>query len=143
MNMEGRSPRGMDDGRANELAEDVELQRVLSDAVETAIASEWPAEKAGDILTQAAETYRDRHAVYGDNYKLVGEVMKALFPGGVMLKTPTDHNRFHILLLEVVKLTRYVQNWSRGGHDDSQLDLSVYAAMMVEIDRAARKEDGK
>ena len=90
---------------------------------------------AGDILQEAADTYKDRHAVYGDNYKLVGNAMKALFPDGLRLETPHDHNRFHILLLAVVKLTRYVQNWERGGHEDSLVDLSVYSAMLVEIDR--------
>lgn len=90
---------------------------------------------AGDVLKQATETYDERHKVYGDNYKVVGLVMAALFPDGVNLQTADDHNRFHIFFLEVVKMTRYVQNWDRGGHEDSQLDLSVYAAMLVEIDR--------
>lgn len=91
--------------------------------------------KPHDVLERAAETFRERHAVYGDNYKLVGAVMTALFPNGIILKTAQDHNRFHILMLEIVKLTRYVQNWNEGGHEDSQLDLSVYAAMLVSIDR--------
>jgi len=89
---------------------------------------------AHDILRTAAKTFEERHAVYGDNYKLVGAVMSALFPDGIVLKTVDDHNRFHILLLEIVKLTRYVQNWNNGGHADSQLDLAVYAAMLNSID---------
>lgn len=90
---------------------------------------------AARVLEQAAKTYRQRHEVYGDNFRKVGAVMAALFPEGIALRTEDDHNRFHIFMLEVVKLTRYVENWSKGGHEDSQLDLSVYAAMLVQIDR--------
>lgn len=89
---------------------------------------------AHEVLREAADTFEARHAVYGDNYKLVGAVMAALFPEGVELHTKDDHNRFHILMLEIVKLSRYVQNWDRGGHADSQLDLAVYAAMLNSID---------
>lgn len=91
--------------------------------------------KPHEVLEKASETFRERHAVYGDNYRMVGAVMTALFPSGVKLETEDDHNRFHIFMLEIVKLTRYAQNWSVGGHEDSQLDLSVYAAMLVSIDR--------
>lgn len=94
---------------------------------------------AHEVLRKAAETFEERHAVYGDNYKIVGAVMAALFPQGIELKTADDHNRFHILMLEVVKLTRYVQNWQSGGHEDSQMDLSVYAAMLVSIDNEIRQ----
>lgn len=98
---------------------------------------------AHEILQDAASTFKERHEVYGDNWRTVGRVMKALFPKGVALNTEDDHNRFHILMLEVVKLTRYVENWSSGGHEDSQLDLSVYAAMLVQIDREINaKQEG-
>lgn len=93
------------------------------------------ADKADEILDRAAETFRQRRAVYGENFRAVGRVMKALFPEGIPLKTVDDHNRFHILMLEVVKLTRYCENWSRGGHEDSQIDQSVYCAMLVQIDQ--------
>jgi len=98
---------------------------------------------AGEVLKQAAKTFDARHAVYGDNYKKVGAVMAALFPDGIFLKTEDDHNRFHIFMLQIVKVTRYAENWGRGGHADSTLDLSVYAAMLHSIDEevnARRKE---
>ena len=94
--------------------------------------------EAYKVLRQAADTYAKRNLVYGDNYKLVGNVMAALFPEGVTLRTPEDHNRFHIFMLEIVKMTRYTENWDKGGHEDSMLDLSVYAAILVEIDREAK-----
>lgn len=89
---------------------------------------------AGDLLAKAAETYRERHKVYGDNYKLVGAVMEGLFPDGLTIKTAHDWNRLHILLLLVIKQTRYVQNWATGGHQDSIHDAAVYSAMLEEID---------
>ena len=45
---------------------------------------------AGSILVEMGETFRERNKVYGDNYKRVGEVMNALFPDGVELKTVED-----------------------------------------------------
>lgn len=89
---------------------------------------------AADLLAEAAETYRARNKVYGDNFKMVGKVMLGLFPNGVTLKTPHDHNRFHILMLIIVKLTRYTVNWEGGGHADSIHDATVYAAMLEWID---------
>jgi len=98
---------------------------------------------AGDILFKGAETYRERAKVYGDNWRRVGPVMEALRPGGFDLRTPDDHNRFHILMLAVVKLTRYVENWDKGGHADSTLDLSVYAAMLNAIDAEIEVREDK
>ena len=45
---------------------------------------------AADILKEASKTFLERNKVYGDNYKSVGRVMKALFPNGVNLKTEED-----------------------------------------------------
>lgn len=90
--------------------------------------------KANEILREAALTYEERNKVYGDNYKVVGKVMAALFPSGILLKSADDHNRFHIFMLSIVKLTRYVQNWDKGGHQDSIRDNTVYSAMLEEID---------
>lgn len=92
--------------------------------------------KANEILREAATTYEERNKVYGDNYMRVGNVMAAIFPDGVMLKTPDDHNRFHIFMLGIVKLTRYAVNWDGGGHQDSIHDNTVYSAMLEEIDEA-------
>ncbi len=88
-----------------------------------------------DILREAATIFEERHKVYGDNYKKVGTVMAALFPDGLDLKTADDHNRFHILMLDVVKLTRYAENWHKGGHRDSLLDKAVYNTMLASIDQ--------
>jgi hypothetical protein len=90
--------------------------------------------KAHHILREAAGTYEERNAIYGDNYFRVGEVMRAHFPDGLFVKTADDWNRLHIFLLGVVKDTRYITNWNNGGHADSCRDATVYSAMLEEID---------
>lgn len=82
---------------------------------------------AADILEKAGSTFRTRNAVYADNYKKVGAVMKALFPQGVLIETEQDHNFYHLFELMIVKLTRFVN--SGLTHSDSIHDMAVYAAM--------------
>jgi hypothetical protein len=89
---------------------------------------------AREKLEEAVEIYKQRSVVYGNNYELVGETMKGLFPDGLTLTTAHDWDRLHIFLLIIVKLTRYVKNWKEGGHADSMEDIIVYAALMGEID---------
>lgn len=98
---------------------------------------------AADFLEDCAKTFRERNAVYGNNYLNVGNALAAMFPDGITLKTPEDHNRFHIFVLMVVKMTRYANNWNIGGHADSMHDNTVYSAMLESIDanaHAARSE---
>jgi hypothetical protein len=92
---------------------------------------------AADIMAEAAETFRERNKIYGDNYKQVGGAMEAMFPNGVTLRTPEDHNRFHLFMLAIVKMTRYANNWEQG-HQDSIRDATVYCAMLESIDEAAQ-----
>jgi hypothetical protein len=96
---------------------------------------------ADQFLEEGAATFKARHAVYGDNYRLVGKVMTGMFPDGVTLKTEDDWNRMHILLLGIVKDTRYCQNWSRGGHADSLLDGAVYRCMLLASDQEINGEE--
>jgi hypothetical protein len=91
-------------------------------------------------LEKAAAIFRDRNPTYGENWRKVGPVMTALFPEGVSLRSEMDHARFHILMLIVVKLTRYANAWEKGGHADSLDDLAVYAAMLAEIDVEASQK---
>lgn len=88
-----------------------------------------------DILIEAGETFRQRRAVYGDNWKRAGAMLQALFPNGVFLSSAMDHDSFHILSLIVVKLSRYAVSWDRGEfHQDSVHDAAVYCAMLEMID---------
>lgn len=84
-----------------------------------------------EILRSAAGTYEARNAVYGDNYKNVGNVMAALFPNGVNLGTPEQFNQWHLLELMVVKLTRFANSGLE--HEDSIHDAQVYGAMVQSL----------
>jgi hypothetical protein len=86
---------------------------------------------AAEILEEMANTYRERNAVYGDNYKRVGDVMKALFPNGVAINTAAQFNVWHLFELIVVKMTRFAN--SGLSHQDSIHDLGVYAAMVESL----------
>ncbi len=92
-----------------------------------------------ELLREAASTYEERNKLYGDNYKHFGEVMMALFQDQhVLLTSINSHNRFGVFTQIVSKLTRYAENFSSGGHDDSLLDMSVYCAMLRELDANAK-----
>lgn len=91
------------------------------------------AKSAHEILREGADTYEQRNKLYGDNYKVFGHTMLGIFPHGVTLNTIDDWNRMGILIQCAAKLTRYGQTFHSGGHRDSALDLSVYAAMLTEL----------
>jgi hypothetical protein len=92
------------------------------------------------VLKEAAEVFQQRNEIYKDAYLVVGKVTAALFPEGVTLITEEDHNRWHLLELIIVKLTRYAANWD-SGHPDSMDDLMVYGAMIQALDIAKREEE--
>lgn len=83
---------------------------------------------AAETLLNAAQVLEDRNAIYRDNYKVVGAVMAALFPGGVALQSEEQYNAWHLFELMIVKLTRFTN--SRLEHADSLDDLINYAAMI-------------
>ena len=87
-----------------------------------------------DILAKSADTFRERDKVYGRGWPRVGQVLLALFPDGVTLTTAKDHERFSQLVMLSVKLTRYANNFHKGGHQDSVHDMIVYAAILESID---------
>jgi hypothetical protein len=47
--------------------------------------------------------------------------------------TVDGFNRLGVFVQCLSKLTRYAENMNTGGHYDSALDLSVYAAMLAEL----------
>ena len=79
------------------------------------------------ILDGMAETFRGRNGVYGDNYKNVANVVKALFPNGVPSDLVTTDS-WHLFELIIVKLTRFANGNLR--HRDSIHDAGVYCAMV-------------
>lgn len=89
---------------------------------------------AAEILEQAGKTYRERNAVYGDNYLIVGKIMEILHgqgapnPAATLVGTADQFNVWHLYELLIVKLTRFAN--SGLTHQDSIRDLAVYAAMI-------------
>lgn len=85
---------------------------------------------ADEILTEMASTFKERNAVYGDNYKMVGKLMAVLFPHGVP-PTVLHSDQFHLFELKLVKLSRFAI--SNLQHQDSIHDDGVYSAMIESI----------
>lgn len=91
---------------------------------------------AGTILQRNALLFKQRNALYKDNFRMVGKVMRALFPDGPpKLETEDDYNRWHLFELAIVKLTRYTVHYNEGGHEDSINDLTVYMSMVAALDK--------
>lgn len=94
------------------------------------------AERVCNTFDEAQRVYRERNAVYKDNFRIVGRIMTAMFGWKQPdLVDENDFNRWHIFELFIVKLTRYVNNWHRGGHEDSLDDMIVYLGILKELDR--------
>lgn len=98
---------------------------------------------AGDILIEAGKVFKQRSSVYGANYHHWGVIMATLFPKGLMLKTPADFGRFGIFVQLFSKFTRYAENFTAGGHEDTSIDTSVYSAMQLELDNMFREMQSK
>lgn len=92
-----------------------------------------------EILRAAADTYAQRHQIYGENWKKIGQTLHAMFPNGIELKTVDDHVRWYYLVLKVAKLTRYANNFTKGGHRDSIHDDIVYSAMLESYDKEVQE----
>lgn len=93
-----------------------------------------------EALEEAAGIYRQRNAIYGDNYKNIGAIMRAMFPGPVTLKTEHDFRRYGVFFRMMDKMTRYAENFESGGHKDSMDDIAVYAMILQELDDIAALE---
>jgi hypothetical protein len=85
---------------------------------------------AADVLQEMADTYRERNAVYGSNYKMVGPMMRVLFPDGASAELLSS-DQFHLFELMLVKLSRFAISGLQ--HQDSIHDAAVYAAMIDAI----------
>ena len=96
----------------------------------------WKKRHPIDCLEDALHTFKQRNKQYGDNYLTHGQVMTALFPDGVQLKTVEDWNRFGIVNMIVAKMTRYAQNWPNVSEStiDSVHDMGVYSFMLEALD---------
>lgn len=83
-----------------------------------------------DICDEMAKTFRERNAVYGDNYKMVAKLVAVLWPNGVPSELVVTH-QWHLFELILVKLSRFAI--SDLSHVDSIHDSAVYGAMIEMI----------
>lgn len=85
-------------------------------------------------LRELAKLFESREQAYGDQYKVIGDVLWSMFDGSIRLETAHDYTRFVTLAFVVQKLCRYSNTFLEGGHSDSLDDAAVYAQMLREID---------
>jgi hypothetical protein len=85
-------------------------------------------------LEQKAILFEERSKVYGANYKHFGQIMKGMFPDGLVLQTEEEFNRIGLLVMLMSKFSRYANNFKKGGHRDSLDDIAVYSMMTAECD---------
>lgn len=84
--------------------------------------------KTPEILEQMAVTFRERNAIYGDNWRTHTAVMRACFPEGITLKGEFETGMYAWFSIIMGKMTRLANAGFR--HQDSIHDIAVYAAMM-------------
>lgn len=92
-----------------------------------------------ETLRDLAKLYEQRNKVYGNNYKKFGNILFALFPDGLTFKDADDFNRLGVFVQLMSKLSRYTENFNKGGHADSLDDLAVYTMMLQELDGEIRE----
>lgn len=96
---------------------------------------------AADMLEAMAVTFRERNAVYGNNFERLGHALHSMFPQGLTIATPDDWTRLYFFMLQQVKLSRYATNFTNGGHPDSVHDTAVYAALLEAFDDNLRSDN--
>lgn len=88
------------------------------------------------ILHNMANTYRERNAVYGSNYKMIAPMADILFPDGVPANVLFS-DQWHLFELILVKLSRFAI--SDLQHTDSIHDAAVYCAMIESIIKKSKE----
>jgi RIO-like serine/threonine protein kinase len=84
---------------------------------------------ADKVMEQMLATFKERGKVYKANYLMIGEILSIMFPEGITLRTPEDHNRWHLFMMTMIKATRLANTGLN--HEDSGLDMAVYASMFA------------
>lgn len=101
-----------------------------------------PEKTVPSMLRESARLFKERSVEYGDSYKQYGKLLFSLFPEGIKIDTEEDMARWGVFTMITAKIHRYSYNFSKGGHEDSLKDLSVYSAMLRELDNLNRRSCG-
>jgi hypothetical protein len=86
--------------------------------------------RADEILQDMANTFRERNAVYGNNYRMVAKLVAVLFPDGVPPELVVT-DQWHLFELKLVKLSRFAVSGLK--HKDSIHDDAIYSAIIESI----------
>lgn len=87
--------------------------------------------KVAETLRGMADGFLSKNGQYKNNSEVTGNVLAALFPNGVTLRTAQDHEMWHLFNLIIVKLTRFTNSGLR--HQDSIFDQAIYTAMVEQL----------
>lgn len=87
-------------------------------------------------MLEGMNTFKERNAVYKNNWWPAGRILREMFPSGITLKTEDDFTRFAVLVQKAGKMTRYAANFHEGGHSDSIKDDGVYSFILSGIDES-------
>lgn len=85
---------------------------------------------AADVLQSMAETFRERNALYKNNFAMVPKLVATMFPEGVPSELVLTA-QWHLFELKLVKLCRFAI--SGLTHKDSIHDDAVYSALIESI----------
>lgn len=86
-------------------------------------------------LIKKAELFSKQNKIYGDNFIRFGPVLSLILANQKLdAMNSADMARLGILVHIVTKITRYAENFNRGGHSDSLDDIAVYAMMLKQLD---------
>ena len=91
-------------------------------------------------LLKLGNLFKRRNDDYGNSYHSFGKIMESFFPDGIKLEGEQDFGRFAILNILIGKMHRYGNNFHKNGHADSLDDISVYAAMLQDLDDGVKPE---
>lgn len=95
----------------------------------------------GDVelaLGAMMRTAAERREEYGDNWRVTGCVLCALFPAGLSMADATAMNQFAVIVQIVNKLARYCA--SGMSHEDSAHDIGPYAAQLVALHKKEQSQ---
>jgi len=90
-----------------------------------------------EILEGMAQTFRERGAIYGDNWALPGKVLAALFGGELPEDISVTDTKFGLFYHMINKICRL--STTGLSHEDSAHDIAVYAAKLEELIRMETK----
>jgi hypothetical protein len=93
------------------------------------------------VFGESIDVFTTRNRTYGNNFMKMGGVLSAMFPGGLLLNTTDDFNRFCLFVEAIGKLSRYSQAFADGKfHNDSVKDSGVYSFMLEALDRTIQQK---